>query len=353
MSYQNETMACEAPFESGGNLCKLCRGRQLIGGARFCSRLVVKSPQMQALLPKMATVANTDASVVIRGESGSGKEVIARAIHANSARRAKPFVAVNCAALPSELLESELFGHARSAFTGANTARKGLFETADGGTLFLDEIAEMPLALQAKLLRALQDGEIRRVGESQPFQVDVRLLCATHQHLQNAVRDGRFREDLYFRLKVFTLVVPPLRERREDIPVLASQFLEHEHHATGHFSAAATRALLAYPWPGNVRELANAVKHGAVLSEGHDVELEHLPEELLSPAVPLPAAPATPLATTLPSPVALETLSAVEQRHITEVLRVCGGKSTEAAKILGIGRTTLWRKMKEYGLAEA
>lgn len=346
---------CEAPFESGGQLCKLCRGRQLVGGARFCSRLVVKSPQMQALLPKMATVANTDASVVIRGESGSGKEVIARAIHANSERRTKPFVAVNCAALPSELLESELFGHARGAFTGANTARKGLFETADGGTLFLDEIAEMPLALQAKLLRALQDGEIRRVGESQPFQVDVRLLCATHQHLQNAVRDGRFREDLYFRLKVFTLVVPPLRERKEDIPVLATMFLEHEHHATCRISPRALKALLAYPWPGNVRELSNAIKHGAVLSMGADLEVEHLPEELSSSSVPLPVPPTAPLAAlTVATPVAvLETLAQVEQRHITDVLRACGGKSSDAAKILGIGRTTLWRKMKEYGLAEA
>ncbi|MBE2252823.1 MAG: sigma-54-dependent Fis family transcriptional regulator [Myxococcus sp.] len=349
-------MSCETPFESGGQLCKVCRGQQLVGGARFCSKLVVKSPQMQALLPRMATVANTDASVVIRGESGSGKEVIARAIHANSARRAKAFVAVNCAALPSDLLESELFGHARGAFTGANTARKGLFEAADGGTLLLDEIAEIPLGLQAKLLRALQDGEIRRVGESQPFRVDVRLICATHQHLQTAVREGRFREDLYFRLKVFTLVVPPLRERREDIPVLAAMFLEIEKHPTGRITPQAMKALLAYPWPGNVRELANAIKHGAVLSGTADVALEHLPEELSSPAgsVPLPIPVPTPGAahTGLPSGV-MESLAQVERRHITEVLRACGGKSTDAARVLGIGRTTLWRKMKEYGLAEA
>jgi two-component system response regulator HydG len=344
-------MSCETPFESGGQLCRVCRGNKAVGGARFCSRLVVKSAPMQALLPKMATVANTDASVVLRGESGSGKEVIARAIHANSARRAKAFVAVNCAALPSELLESELFGHARGAFTGANTARKGLFETADGGTLFLDEIAEMPLALQAKLLRALQDGEIRRVGESQPFRVDVRLLCATHQHLQTAVQEGRFREDLFFRLKVFTLVVPPLRERRDDIPVLADIFLELEGHATRRITPRAMKALLAYQWPGNVRELSNAMKHGAVLSGGSDVDVEHLPEELWDGA----AAPlARPLVagSSFGAPV-LESLAQVERRHITEVLRACGGKSSDAARILGIGRTTLWRKMKEYGLAEA
>ncbi|MBL8921373.1 MAG: sigma-54-dependent Fis family transcriptional regulator [Myxococcaceae bacterium] len=342
-------MSCETPFESGGQLCRVCRGNKPIGGARFCSRLVVKSAPMQALLPRMATVANTDASVVLRGESGSGKEVIARAIHANSARRAKPFVAVNCAALPSELLESELFGHARGAFTGANSARKGLFETADGGTLFLDEIAEMPLALQAKLLRALQDGEIRRVGESQPFQVDVRLLCATHQHLQTSVQEGRFREDLYFRLKVFTLVVPPLRERREDIPLLADIFLELENHATRRITPLAMKALLAYQWPGNVRELANAMKHGAVLSGQSDVDLEHLPEELAErmPSVAPIRAPALSS-----SPALLESLAQVERRHITDVLRACGGKSSDAARVLGIGRTTLWRKMKEYGLAE-
>jgi two-component system response regulator HydG len=314
---------------------------------------------MQALLPKMATVANTDASVVLRGESGSGKEVIARAIHANSARRAKPFVAVNCAALPSELLESELFGHAKGAFTGANSVRKGLFEAADGGTLLLDEIAEMPLALQAKLLRALQDGEIRRVGESTPFRVDVRLICATHQHLQTAVREGRFREDLFFRLKVFTLVVPPLRERPDDVPLLAGMFLEHEQHPSRRITARAMTALLAYPWPGNVRELANAMKHGAVLSQGTDVDVHHLPEELTDPAAMLvPTSPPTGGAV-VPAPpplrplMSMESLAAVEQRHITSVLQACGGKSSEAARVLGIGRTTLWRKMKEYGLSES
>ncbi|MCU0701992.1 MAG: sigma-54 dependent transcriptional regulator, partial [Myxococcaceae bacterium] len=255
--------------------------------------------------------------------------------------------------------ESELFGHAKGAFTGANTARKGLFETADGGTLFLDEIAEMPLVLQAKLLRALQDGEIRRVGESTPFRVDVRLICATHQHLQTAVREGRFREDLFFRLKVFTLVVPPLRERPEDIAVLAGMFLEHEQHASRRLTPRAMKALLSYPWPGNVRELANAIKHGAVLSQGEDVDVQHLPEELGEPgSVPLPVAAAPTLLPAAPTPAvvtpgaAMESLAAIERRHITAVLQACGGKSSEAARVLGIGRTTLWRKMKEYGLAE-
>jgi two-component system response regulator HydG len=340
-------MACDVPFESGGQLCKVCRARKLVGGARFCSRLVVKSPPMQQLLPKMVTVASTDASVVLRGESGSGKEVIARAIHANSERRAKPFVAINCAALPSELLESELFGHSKGAFTGAATARKGLFESADGGSLLLDEIAEMPLQLQAKLLRALQDGEIRRVGESEPFRVDVRILCATHQHLQNAVRDGRFREDLFFRLKVFTLEVPPLRERVEDIPTLAEIFLENEEHPTGRLTSKALQALLAYPWPGNVRELSNAITHGAVLSKGEDVDVEHLPEELWSRTTPLPVSPALHSAS---AEATLETLAMVERRHITQVLKACNHKAADAARVLGIGRTTLWRKVKAYGL---
>jgi len=304
---------------------------------RRCARLVSRSEVMQTLLRKASTVANTDASVVLQGESGSGKEVVARALHANSARRSRPFVAVNCAALPAELLESELFGHARGAFTGAQAAREGLFEAADGGTLLLDEVAELPMALQAKLLRALQEGEIRRVGESQPIHVDVRVLCATHQNLQQAVRDRHFREDLYFRLKVFTLVVPPLRQRREDIPHLARMFLEQEGHP-GDFTPRAMELLQRAPWAGNVRELQNAVKHGAVLSLKADVDVEHLPDDLLAPLL---------LPPTGPDPV-LTTLEEAERRHILKVLEACGGQQLDAARVLGIGRTTLWRKLKAY-----
>ncbi|MFZ5441941.1 MAG: sigma-54 interaction domain-containing protein [Myxococcota bacterium] len=332
---------CESPFERGGGLCKVCRLLPESPQGRKCARLVARSEAMRTLLQRAATVANTDASVVMRGESGSGKEVVARALHANSPRRLKPFLAVNCAALPGELLESELFGHAKGAFTGAQAARKGLFEAADGGTLFLDEIAEMPLPLQAKLLRALQDGEIRRVGESQPVHVDVRIVCATHQNLQQCVREKRFREDLYFRLKVFTLVVPPVRERGEDIPVLANMFLDQEGH-TGGFTPRALQAMQKYPWPGNVRELQNAVKHGAVLSMGKTVDLEHLPEEL---AMPTLAAPFSPVAEG-----ELVTLEEAERRHVLRVLEACHGQQVDAARVLGIGRTTLWRKLKGYGL---
>ncbi len=332
--------SCETPFERGGGLCKTCRLLPESPVGRKCNRMVARSTAMNALLRKAATVANTDAAVVLRGESGSGKEVVARALHANSARRGKPFLAVNCAALPAELLESELFGHTKGAFTGAAQARKGLFETADGGTLFLDEIAEMPLPLQPKLLRALQDGEIRRVGESEAVNVDVRVVCATHQNLIQCVRERRFREDLYFRLKVFTLVVPPLRERPEDIPVLAGMFLEQER-AGARFVPRALAALVKYPWPGNVRELQNAVKHGAVLSRGDAVDLEHLPEELMQPMV-------------MPAPEddgSLLTLAEAERRHILRVLEACGGQQLDAARVLGIGRTTLWRKLKTFGLA--
>ncbi len=331
---------CAEPFEQGGKLCKVCRLQPDAPHGRRCSRMVAQSRPMKELLLKAATVAHTDASVVIRGESGSGKEVLARALHANSERKLKPFVAINCAALPGELLESELFGHAKGAFTGAVAARRGLFEAANDGTLFLDEIAEMPPALQAKLLRALQDGEIRRVGESEPVHVDVRVLCATHQNLTEAVRERRFREDLYYRLKVFTLQMPPLRERKEDIPILAHMFLIQESHATARYTARALSALTKYPWPGNVRELANAVKHGAVMSRGADVDVEHLPEDVLGPALLPDTAEGS----------ALVSLAEAEKRHIVRVLKACGGQQVDAARVLGIGRTTLWRKLKDYGV---
>ncbi|MBS1150511.1 MAG: Sigma-54 dependent transcriptional regulator [Myxococcaceae bacterium] len=339
----SEQQVCSTPFEQGGKLCRSCRLLPEKAAGRNCSRLVARSKAMQSLLVRAATIAGTDASIVLRGESGSGKEVVARSIHANSPRRANAFVAINCAAMPSELLESELFGHARGAFTGATTARKGLFETADKGMLFLDEIAEMPLSLQAKLLRALQDGEIRRVGESNPFTVDVRVMCATHQNLQLAVQHKRFREDLYFRLKVFTLVVPPLRERLEDIMPLAEIFLQQEPHRTQRFTPKAAARLRHYRWPGNVRELQNAVKHGAVLSLGEEIDVAHLPEELF-------AEPGAQPEGAEPPPRGRITLAAAERLHILEVMESCGGHQTQAAQVLGVGRTTLWRKLKQHGL---
>jgi two-component system response regulator HydG len=301
--------------------------------------MVAQSAAMQRLLEQAARIAATNASIIILGESGAGKEVLARAVHANGPRAAQPFLAVNVTALPPTLLESELFGHARGAFTGASTAKAGLFEAAHHGTLFLDEIAELPMELQPKLLRALQEGEIRRIGETRSFRVDVRVICATHQDLRQALAERRFREDLYYRLKVFTLTVPPLRERREDILPLAEMFLTQESHATGKLTAAARQALLGYGWPGNVRELANAVRHGAVLSGGEDVDVKHLPQELTEGPSP-PHAQRT----------LMRKLAEVEREHVINVLEACGGQQVQAARILGIGRTTLWRKLQSYGV---
>lgn len=304
---------------------------------RRCSKLVAESAPMRALMLRAAPIAASDAPVIILGESGTGKEILARALHANSPRKNKPFLAVNVAALPADLLESELFGHAKGAFTGAGAPKRGMFEAADGGTLLLDEIAEMPLGLQAKLLRALQDGEIRRVGDTHAFSVDVRILCATNQDLRAGIAERRFREDLYYRLRVFTLTLPALRARKEDILPLARMFLEQEGHQ-GSFTVRARSVLETHPWPGNVRELANAVKHGAVLAGNGDVDVAHLPEDVVSPS-PLRA-----------HSTMMRTLAEVEREHVARVLEACGGRQIDAARVLGIGRTTLWRKLSTLGL---
>jgi len=297
---------------------------------------------MQGLLRKAARFAANNAPVVIFGETGTGKEVVARVLHANSSRSRQPFVAVNVAALPAELLESELFGHAKGAFTGATHARQGLFEAADKGALFLDEIGEMPLPLQAKLLRALQDGELRRVGESESYAVDVRILCATHRDLALRVREGSFRQDLLYRLKVLSLEVPPLRARRDDVLPLALHFLAEEKARARGFTAAARKRLLNYPWPGNVRELQNAVKHGAALALGAEVDEGDLPEELVRPAT------GAAHQSEERAPRALRTLNEMEHDHILQVLDACGGSQAEAARILGVARNTLWRKLRAY-----
>ena len=297
-------------------------------------RLVCKSEAMQKTLRRAALFARSDAPVVVLGETGSGKEVVARVLHANSPRRDAPFVAINVAAMPSELLESELFGHARGAFTGAHAAKIGLLRAASGGTLFLDEIGEMPLGLQAKLLRALSDREVRPVGSNLTVAVDVRVQCATHRNLSELVRIGQFREDLYYRLKVLTLRVPPLRERRGDIMTLARQFLAEEPLApASDFSADAVRVLEQHGWPGNVRELASAVKHGVALATGSRVEPAHLPDDLFVPPT---------------GPALMRPLADVEREHVLAVLGACGGSMGQAARVLDIGRNTLWRKLKRW-----
>jgi two-component system response regulator HydG len=254
-------------------------------------------------------------------------------LHSNSKRENKPFVAVNVAALPPELMESELFGHVKGSFTGAFATTPGLFGEADGGTLFLDEIGDMPLALQAKLLRVLQEREVRRVGETRARRIDVRVLCATHRDLAALVRDGRFREDLYYRMKVFSLSVPPLRARVEDIVPLARLSAGRLGIERMELSAEAQKALETYRWPGNVRELNNAIEHAAAFAQGAPIDVRHLPEELRAP-------PATRAA------ASLRPLVDVERDHLRHVLAACEGNQAMAAKVLGIGRSTLWRKLQ-------
>jgi DNA-binding NtrC family response regulator len=318
--------------------CAVCGLSCVIHGIKRSSCIVAEGPAMRAVLRRAARFAAADAPVMILGESGSGKEVVARALHESSPRGEKPFIAVNVAALPADLLESELFGHARGAFTGAATAKTGLFEAAEGGTLFLDEIAEMPLSLQAKLLRALQDGEVRRVGETRAFVVDVRIVSATHRDLAARVAEGLFRQDLLFRLKVLTLRVPALRERREDIVPLAKMLLAEERREELRLTPATVRLLESYAWPGNVRELQNAIKHGVALAEEGVIDVQHLPEDLVTPrASPAPGGSKE-----------LRPLAEVEREYILGVVEACGGSYVEAARVLGIGRNTLWRKLRTY-----
>jgi DNA-binding NtrC family response regulator len=305
--------------------------------------LIAQSPAMQTVLDLVERVAPTDATLLILGESGTGKEVIAKAVHHASPRAARPFVAVNCGAVPETLLESELFGFTRGAFTGAVASKLGLFEEANGGTLLLDEIAEMPAALQVKLLRALQSGEIRRLGATQATTIDVRVIAATNRDLAAMIADGSFREDLFYRLNVIEVRLPPLRERREDIPALAEHFMARAAGKLGRevrLSAEAVERLLRYPWPGNVRELENAIERAAILARGETVTPDDLPPHVAA-ALTLGPSPGLPRQTTL---------AHAERSHILTTLERVGRNQSAAAEALGIGRTTLWRKLKEYGL---
>ncbi len=302
--------------------------------------IVGRSAILRELLDRVVRVAPTDATVLITGESGTGKELVGRALHSASRRSQKPFVPVNCAAITETLLESELFGHAKGAFTGAVRARRGLFEEADGGTLFIDEVGETAPGFQAKLLRALQDGEIRRVGESAPIRVDVRVVAATNQDLMKAIAEKRFREDLFYRLNVVPLRLPPLRERTEDIPLLAAHFLARYNQRSGARKTLAPEALsklVAYAWPGNVRELENMIEQAAALSHG---------AEIGAADVHLDGAPPEPGGLTLAGAV-----EATERRAIDAALVRCGGDLGRVARELGVSSTTLWRKMKRLGLA--
>jgi transcriptional regulator with GAF, ATPase, and Fis domain len=320
--------------------------------------VIARSRAMDRALRLVESLQHSDVTVLLTGESGVGKGVIAQALHANSLRRTGPFVPVNCAALPETLLESELFGHVRGAFTGAVRDRVGRFELAAGGTLFLDEIGDLPLHLQAKLLRVCQERTFERVGDSRSIAVDVRVIAATHRDLPRAVKEGRFREDLYYRLRVFPIEIPPLRERREEIEPLSRYLLAQVGGRTGRllrFSPEALRALLAYRWPGNVRELENALEYAVTVARGQTLQPEDLPPEVTGAgqerAIPVAGAidrrePASHAR--VPSP----RLGRVTKREqLVEVLDAHDWRMVDACRALGVSRTTLWRWIRDEGVA--
>jgi two-component system response regulator HydG len=303
--------------------------------------IVGESPPMKKVLELIRHVADTNATVLIRGESGTGKELIARAIHANSPRRYFPIVPVNCGALPETLLESELFGHEKGAFTGAQYRRKGKMEMADGGTLFLDEVGAISPRMQVDLLRALESKEITRIGGSRPLQVDFRVICSTNEDLEKAVEESRFREDFYYRINVFTIEAPPLRARASDIPLLAEHFRKRfarqmDKRITG-ISAEAMKLLRNHDWPGNVRELANAIERAMVVGRPPVIRPEDLPLGAPRPSL------------TPPGPGAIS-LAELERRHIASVLEQTGWNITRAAEVLEVDRVTVYNKIKKYGL---
>jgi DNA-binding NtrC family response regulator len=325
-------------------------------GEKF-GQLVGRSKTMEALFRQMDLVAAARANVLIVGDSGTGKELVANALHDNSPRHGKRFLPINCAAIPAEILESELFGHEKGSFTGATSRKVGKFELADGGTLFLDEIGELPIEMQVKLLRVLEQREFMRVGGTETISVDIRLVAATNSDLEAAVDEGRFRSDLYYRLKVVTLKIPPLRERREDIPLLANHFLDMFAKENGregmHISPDAMRAMVQTGWEGNVRELKNVIESLVVLAPGDEIRVEDLaPEYGSSQDAGQGGAGITSVGpgSDADSGQAI-TMDEIERRAILDALEKTGGNRTQAAEMLGIGLRTLQRKLKEYRLA--
>jgi len=320
------------------------------GGGAGSPVIVGSNPRMQRIYNLIARIAPTDSSVLIAGESGTGKELVARSIHLQSRRADQPFLAINCGALPENLLESELFGHVRGSFTGAFTDKKGLFEQADHGTLFLDEVGELAPQSQVKLLRVLQENEIRRVGGNTNLKVDVRILAATNRDLRLAMQNGQFREDLYYRLNVFQIDLPPLRERGEDVLLLAHYFLDIYARRLGKsirgFDSDASYQLTHYPWPGNVRELENVVQRATALAERDVIRAADLPRHLREARMPLLDAPTGGLPV-LPEGLRLDEL---ERLYMEQTLGRNAGNVSRSARQLGISRSTMWRKMKQYGL---
>jgi DNA-binding NtrC family response regulator len=320
---------------------------ELEGGAGEAGqgRLVGRAPQILQLVEKVDAIADTQAAVLLTGESGTGKELVARMLHDRSHRRERPMVVVNCAAVPPSLIEAELFGHERGAFTGAVRKREGRFKAADGGTLFLDEIGETPLETQAKLLRVLQEGELVPVGSNTAIKVDVRLISATNRDLKAMVAEGRFREDLYYRIKVFDLGLPPLRERRGDLPILVEQFLREFRPGAEvpGLSPAAWAALRDYAFPGNVRELRHAIQHASILARDGEIDVQHFPPEISGKPAPAEGSRTHSL---------VEAMEEYEKELIIRTIRGTGERRQRAAKLLGISRKSLWKKLTKYGLQQ-
>jgi DNA-binding NtrC family response regulator len=317
-------------------------------GTNGSRAIIGRSPPMLRLSDRVETIAQSDAPVLITGESGTGKELIARTLHERSSRSAKPFIAVNCAAFPETLLEAELFGHERGAFTGAVKRRDGRFKAADGGTLLLDEVAEVPLPAQAKLLRVLQEGTVEPLGTNESTHVDVRIISATHRNLRERIKEGRFREDLYYRLNVLDIEIPPLRERRGDLPLLLQYFLGRFTTAgkpPPSISPRAWAVLSQYGFPGNVREFAHAIEHAVVLAGGGEIDVEHLPAGITG----------TLDGTSSSSGANLRSLAAAmkefEHEYLLRALAQSNGKKMKAAEILGISRKNLWEKLRLHGIA--
>lgn len=313
--------------------------------------IIGQSPVMARVLERIDTIAASEASVLILGESGTGKELVAKRLHEQSSRRSKPMISVNCAAFPETLIESELFGYEKGAFTGAASRRDGRFKAADGGTLFLDEVAEIPLQVQAKLLRVLQEGVFEPIGTNTPTKVNVRLISATHRDLRARIRDGLFREDLFYRLNVLDVRLPPLHERRGDLPLLVDAFLKRAVARGGTaptgISPRAWAALSDYLFPGNVRELQHAIEHAVVLARGGEIDLEHLPRDIVGITEIKPGE----------HPTAIRSLGAAakefEREHLLRALHSAHGKRGKAAEMLGISRKNLWEKLKAHNISDS
>lgn len=309
-------------------------------------KIITKDKEMQRLLDVARQIATTDCNVLISGESGTGKELFAKYIHFNSKRSEGPFLAINCGAFTEELLGNELFGHEKGAFTGATTLKKGLSEMASGGTLFLDEITEMPSSMQVKLLRVIQEKELLRVGGTEPVKVDVRFIAATNRDIQDSIKSGQFRQDIYYRLNVVSMRIPPLSERKDDIPILVNYFLKKYStiikKAVTDVSEDVMAILMNYDFPGNVRELENIIERGVALTNSNRIDLAHLPEDLRQLSI----------RTFRKKEGRIPTLEEQEEAYIKWVLKEVGGNKTLAAQILGIDRVSLWRKLKKYGLEE-